>query len=98
MKKEKIKEHPPRILVLDNGSVLIARCEDIKTPCIGFFLECTEVRYNPSRSASDGLGRLLQVGPPDTTNDIFISREIIPIKSIVRAIDLDVKKWSSLYE
>ena len=87
--------HPPRILVLDRGFVLIARCPDLLT--VALYLECTHVRCIRSWGTKEGLGELV-TGPTENTKfDAVIAREVIPVRAILRVIDVEVDKWTSLY-
>lgn len=87
--------HPPRILVLDRGFVLIARCPDLLT--VALYLECTEVRCIRSWGTSKGLGQLVSGPTNDTELDAVIAREVIPVRAILRVIDVEVGKWKKLY-
>ncbi len=87
--------YPPRILVLDRGFVLIARCPDLLS--VARYLECTEVRCIRSWGTTEGLGQLVG-GPTENTKfDAVIGREVIPIRAILRVIDVEVDKWKALY-
>mgnify|MGYP000013421681 CR=1 FL=1 len=87
--------HPPRILVLDRGFVLIARCPDLLT--VALYLECTEVRCIRNWGTTDGLGQLV-TGPTENTKfDAVIAREVIPVRAVLRVIDVEVAKWKKLY-
>jgi len=87
--------HPPRILVLDRGFVLIARCPDLTT--VALYLECTEVRCIRSWGTTEGLGQLV-AGPTENTKfDAVIAREVIPVRAILRVIDVEAGKWKKLY-
>ena len=87
--------HPPRILVLDRGFVLIARCPDLAS--VALYLECTEVRCIRSWGTTEGLGQLV-AGPTENTKfDAVIAREVIPVRAILRVIDVEAGKWKKLY-
>lgn len=90
-----VKQNPPRILVLDRGFVLIARCVDLLT--VALYLEATEVRCIRSWGTTEGLGQLID-GPTENTKfDAVINREVIPVRAILRVIDVNVDKWNKLY-
>lgn len=87
--------HPPRILVLDRGFVLIARCPDLLT--VALYLECTEVRCIRNWGTTEGLGELIG-GPTDNTKfDAVVAREVVPVRAVLRVLDVEVDKWSKLY-
>lgn len=87
--------HPPRILVLDRGFVLVARCPDLLS--VGLYLECTEVRCIRRWGTSDGLTQLVKGPLANTVFDPVAPREVVPVRAILRVIDLEVSKWLSLY-
>lgn len=85
----------PRILVLDRGFVVIAYCPDLLT--VGLYLECHNVRCIRSWGTTEGLGQLVS-GPTENTKfDAVIPREVIPVRAILRVIDVDLKAWKHLY-
>ena len=87
--------NPPRILVLDRGFVLVARCPDLLN--VGMYLECTEVRCIRRWGTTKGLTELVS-GPTGLTQfDAVSPREIVPVRAILRVIDVEVLKWVRLY-
>ena len=87
--------HPPRLIVLDRGFVLVARCPDLLS--VGLYLEATEVRTVRRWGTSNGLAELVTGPTAATVFDAPVPREVIPVRAILRVLDLEPAKWSALY-
>jgi len=88
-------QHPYRICVLDRGFVVIARCPDLLT--VALYLELKNSRTIRSWGTSDGLGQLTQ-GPTDqTVLDAEIDREVVPVRAILRVIDVEQAPWEARF-
>lgn len=81
-----------RILVLDRGYVLACRCLDPENYAI--WIPVTDSRTIRVWGTREGLGELCD-GPVDTSTklDRMIAHERIPVRAIIRVIEVDQKKW-----
>ena len=88
-------KNPYRICVLDRGFVVIARCPDLLT--VALYLELQDSRTVRSWGTSEGLGELVNGPTSQTVLDAKIAREVVPVRAILRVIDVDQEPWEARF-
>jgi hypothetical protein len=82
-----------RLLVLDRGFVLVGRCPDPEGFCLWLPVEDARVvrRWGTTRGLAELVG-----GPlADTVLDAPTARERVPVRAVLRVIEVDQAGWES---
>lgn len=85
--------HPIRILVLDRGWVMVARCPE--PDGFALWLPVTHSRTIRRWGTSEGLGELCSGPTNSTILDRQVSKINVPVRCILFIIEVEQNKWSS---
>ena len=84
--------HPIRLFVLDRGFVIVGRSPDPQDYAL--WLTLTDARVVRAWGTTRGLAELCQ-GPTEATRlDELCPSEAIPVRAILRVLEVDQDKWS----
>jgi hypothetical protein len=84
--------HPIQMLVLDRGFVLVGRCPDPEG--FAFWLPVTDCRVVRRWGTTNGLCELVNGPLSDTVLDAMSLRERVPVRAILRVIDVSQEAWA----
>lgn len=84
---------PIRILVLDKGIVIVGRCPDPRG--CPFWLSLTNTRTIRRWGTTRGIEQLVGGPTAGTVLDAEAASESVPVRAVIRVIDVDQKAWSS---
>jgi hypothetical protein len=81
-----------RILILDRGFVLVCRCPDPMT--VGLWLKYYDARAIRVWGTKEGLAELCD-GPTQSTRlDAICKEETCSVRSVIRVLEVDQKRWT----
>lgn len=92
MSEEKEKD-PIRILVLDRGFVLVCRCPEPMEHM--FWMEVADSRVIRRWGTTNGLAELVNGPTENTILDAICRKETIPVRAVLRVLEVNQAKWEN---